>query len=494
MIYDKPDEAKYPANFLPIPSFQKKQQENTKNSQHFHTQYGHTITMTEYNIASFGATGDNAADNSGPFAIALQNLRKAGGGILRVGPGVWRTGPLELFSHTTLLLDEGAVISFIPDTERYGPVFTRWEGVECYGMHPCLFADKQEDIAIMGKGVLDGNGQVWWEMLREKRRRGQSVPETPEEMTLARLNTSYQSQPSGGGGRGIQFLRPPLVQFFKCAHLRLEGITLRNSPFWTLHPVYCRSLAISGVKIVNPADAPNTDGIDIDSCEDVLIKDCHVAVGDDGIVLKSGSGEDGMRVGMPCRRVTVRGCTVEDGHGGIVIGSETAAGVSEVLAEDCLFKGTDRGIRIKTRRGRGGNIHNMEFRRLTMVNNLCPLVINMFYRCGASMSDGFFSQESLPVDRATPSIKNIRISDIQATGCRASAAFIAGLPESPVENIRIHRCEFSTDEQSGVSPDDSDMFFGLSRITEKSIRLLNVMDAEFSDVTVCGPAETFIYR
>jgi polygalacturonase len=450
--------------------------------------------MTEYNIAAFGGVGDGERDNSGPFVTALQVLREAGGGTLRVGAGVWRTGPLELFSHTTLLLDDGAVISFIPEPARYCPVLTRWEGVECYGMHPCVYANGQEDITITGRGALDGGGQAWWDMLREKRRLDQRIPETPEEQVLAMLNPEYLNQPGGGGGRGIQFLRPPLVQFFNCSRLCLEGVTLRNSPFWTLHPVYCSGLTIMGLTIRNPPDAPNTDGIDIDSCEDVLVENCHVAVGDDGIALKSGSGEDGIRVNRPCRRVTVRGCTVEDGHGGIVIGSETAAGVSDVLAENCLFKGTDRGIRIKTRRGRGGNIHNLEFRKLTMENNLCPLVINMFYRCGASLADGWFSQEALPVNAATPSIRNVWISDITASGCRASAGFIAGLPESPVENIRIQRCDFSTDEHSGVTPDESDMFLGLPRVTEKCIRLLNVKDAVFNEIRVRGPAETFIYR
>ena len=450
--------------------------------------------MTNYDIAGFGGVGDGVHDNSGPFATALQMLREAGGGVLRVGSGRWRTGPVELFSRCTLLLDEGAVVSFIPEPERYGPVFTRWEGVECYGMHPCLFAKDAESVCIGGSGTLDGSGAAWWDMYREKRRRQQHTPETPEEKVLARLNAGYENQPGGGGGRGVQFLRPPLVQFFNCSDVRLEGITLRNSPFWTLHPVYCSRIHISGVSIVNPADAPNTDGMDIDSCEDVLIENCHVAVGDDGIAIKSGSGEDGIRVGRPCRRVTVRGCTVEDGHGGIVIGSETAAGVSDVLAEDCLFKGTDRGIRIKTRRGRGGQIHNLEFRKLTMENNLCPVAINMYYRCGASLADGYFSLDALPVNAATPSIKNILISDIQASGCRASAGFIAGLPESPVENIRLNRCDFSTDEHSGVSPDESDMFLGLPQITERCIRLLNVKDAEFNEVQVRGPAETFIYR
>jgi polygalacturonase len=450
--------------------------------------------MPELNLTSFGGVGDGITDNSGPFAIALQTLKKSGGGDLKIGKGVWLTGPIELFSGITITMDEGAVLSFIPDPDRYKPVWTRWEGQECYAMHPCVFAVDQENIAITGKGILDGNGRYWWDTLKEKKSRGQQGPQTPQELTLATLNKGYEKQQSGGGGRKIQFLRPPLLQFLNCSQIRLEGITLQNSPFWTFHPLYCRDVVISGVTVKNPHDAPNTDGMDIDSCEDVLVENCTVSVGDDGIVLKSGSGEDGMRVGKPCRRITVRNCTIEDGHGGIVIGSETAAGVSEVLTEECLFRGTDRGIRIKTRRSRGGQIHDLEFRNLTMENNLCPLAINMFYRPGATLADGYFSQDALPVNATTPSIKNIRISGIRASGCRASAGFIAGLPESPVENVSINRCEISTDEQSGVSPDESDMFLGIPAITEKGIRLLNVKNIQFSDVNVHGPAEAFIYR
>jgi polygalacturonase len=450
--------------------------------------------MIEHSIVSFGGLGDGVNDNSNAFHVGLNAIKNAGGGILRVGEGIWRTGPLEIFSHTTLLLDEGAVVSLIPEPARYTPVWTRWEGLECYAMHPCVFATGQEDIAIRGKGAIDGNGQYWWDAVREKKSGGQNRPQTPEELALAALNPGYENQPSGGGGRNIQFLRPPLVQFYNCSKILLEGITLRNSPFWTIHPVYCTGLVISALSVINPSDAPNTDGVDIDSCDDVLIENSHVTVGDDGIALKSGSGEDGIRVGKPCRRIKVRDCTIESGHGGIVIGSETAGGVCEVLAENCLFRGTDRGIRIKTRRGRGGTIQDLEFRKLTMENNLCPLAINMFYRCGAEHSDTYFSTEALPVDSTTPAIRNIRIADIKAIGCLASAGFIVGLPESPVESLSVRRCEFSTDEHSGISPDESDMFLGLPQIIEKGIRLLNVRNVEFSEVKVSGPKEAFVYR
>jgi polygalacturonase len=449
--------------------------------------------MVELDITSFSAVGDGQWDNSKAFTEALENLKKSGGGTLRVGKGIWRTGPLELFSGTTLYLEEGAVLSFIPEVERYRPVLTRWEGIECYGMHPLVFASEQQGVTVTGKGIINGNGKAWWDLLREKRKQNQNCPVTPSEIEFASLNPGYDNQPSGGGGRSMQFLRPPLVQFYKCTDVLIEGVSLIDSPFWTLHPLFSDTVIIRNLTITNPRDAPNTDGIDIDSCQNVLIEHCHVGVGDDGICLKSGSGTDGIRANRPTCNVRVRNCTVKDGHGGIVIGSETAAGIYDVIAEDCAFKGTDRGIRIKTRRSRGGQIRDLSFRNLVMEDNLCPLVINMYYRCGASLTDGFFSLDPLPADQTTPSIKNITISDIHASGCRASAGFIAGLPESPIENLTISRCEFSTDETNPAKPDESDMFLGLPPVSEKGFRILNVNKPSFSNITVRGPKEAFIY-
>ncbi|MDR1108436.1 MAG: glycoside hydrolase family 28 protein [Spirochaetaceae bacterium] len=450
--------------------------------------------MREMDLVSLGGRGDGITDNSPAFERALAALNAAGGGTLTVGRGIWRTGPLELFSHCTLCLEEGAVLSFIAEPARYAPVFTRWEGVRCFAMHPCVFAKDAEHIRVEGTGRLDGNGRFWWELLREKRQRGQRFPETSEERALARLNPDFETQSGGGGGRNTQFLRPPLVQFYQCADVRLSGVTLVNSPFWTVHPVFCRGVTLSGLSIVNPPDAPNTDGIDIDSCEDVEIEGCRVSVGDDGIALKSGSGRDGIEAGRPTCRVNIRDCTVADGHGGVVIGSETAGGISAVLARDCRFRGTDRGIRVKTRRGRGGRIRDLEFRDLTMENNLCPLSINMYYRCGAEHDAACFTTAPLPLTPETPSIARVTVRGLRATGCRASAGFIAGLPESPVEQLRLEDCAFSTDETSAVSPNESDMFLGLPPVTEKSFRLLNVKAPELRNITVQGPEAPFIYR
>jgi len=415
--------------------------------------------MTEIDLGSFGGKGDGSADNSAAFEAALGVL-KQGGGTLHVGAGVWKTGPIELYSGVTLALDDGAVIAFSPtDAERRAPVMTRVGGVEQPGPRPLLFARDQTGVAITGTGRVDGGGAYWWKKFQETR-----CP------------------------------RPPLVQFLRCARVTVEGVRLVNSPAWTLHPVYCEDVTIRGVGIENPRDAPNTDGIDIDSCAGVLIEDCFISVGDDAIVLKSGAGVDGVRVNRPTRGVTARRCRVENAHGGVVIGSETAGGVFDLTVEDCVFHGADRGIRVKTRRGRGGCVHDLRFSRLVMENTLCPLAINMYYRCGAELSDGFFGMDPQPVTPLTPSIKAIEVSGVRAVGCRASAGFVAGLPESPVEDLVVSDCVFRVDEDSGVSPDLSEMFLGLPPARARGFRVLNAKNPRFSNVRVEGPRDAFVYE
>jgi polygalacturonase len=444
-----------------------------------------------YRLTDFG--GIERADNGAAFQAAFGALREAGGGTLVLGPGVWKTGPVELFSRTTLVLEKGAVLSFIPDMERYPPVWTRWEGIECYAMHPCIFSRGQSGVSVIGEGRIEGNGAYWWDRAREKK--GQhSVPETAIERRLAELNPGYQHQPGGGGGRSSQFLRPPLVQFLDCTRVRLEGVTLVDSPFWTVHPLYCRDVTLSHLAICNPHDAPNTDGIDIDSCSDVLIEHCTINVGDDGIALKAGSGPDGLRVGKPTSKVRVNYCTVGDGHGGIVIGSETAGGVSDVKVSDCVFKGSDRGIRIKTRRGRGGVIHDLDFRNIIMEGTLCPLVINTYYRCGTAPEDGWFSLLPQPVKKETPEIRDVTVRNIRAVGCRASAGFVAGLPESPIRNLRVTDCFFSTDENSATPAAESDMYWGIPEVDTKSFRILNADNPRFENCRIEGPVAPFIYE
>ena len=435
-------------------------------------------------MAEYLLVGDGKTDNT----AALQALLDMKGKLVLLR-GEYMTGPLTVSSDTEIEFEEGAVLKFIADFDRYEPVYTRWEGVQCWCMHPCLFITGASNVRIHGKGVIDGNGASWWRTASE-RRNSSNGPESELEKKFAALNPGYEDQPGGGGGRQVQFLRPPLVQIHRSCDVTIEDVKITNSPFWTVHPVFSDRLTLRNLVIENPADAPNTDGIDIESSTNVTVDSCFVHVGDDGIALKSGSGKSGIEDAAPTSNVRITNCTVKAAHGGAVIGSETAAGISNIEVSDCLFDGTDRGIRIKTRRGRGGKIENLSFKGLRIENNICPIAINMYYRCGCD-DKSCFSLDSLPVNPATPSISNVDIEDCHATGSKASNGFIVGLPEMPVTGLRIRNCSFALEEKPSEAIDKSEMYEGLPVIESRAIRLRNV-EVEIENVSVTGSKEPFL--
>ena len=451
--------------------------------------------MTELNLKNFGAKNDGAFDNTAAFKAAFEELAKNGGGKLVVESGKWLTGPIDLIENSTLELQEGAELSFVSDPNAYPPAFTRWEGVECYAMHALIRAADCKNVCITGKGTINGNGKAWWELKKAKKEAGQTKPVEAYELALAKMNPGYENQAGGGGGRETQFLRPCLIEFVNCQHVTLEGVHIKDSPFWTIHPLYVDDLTLQNLKVENPYSAPNTDGIDVDSCTNVKILGCYVAVGDDGICLKSGSGPDGIRVNKPTVNVTIKDCTVRFAHGGIVLGSETAAGIQHVHAENCDLSGTDRGIRIKSRRGRGGDLYDIELKNLVMDDTLCPIAMNMYYKGGITDTKSpLFSLEKMPVTSETPRIHDVKIIGCTGKNCKASAGFIVGLPEMPIDNLEIRDCHFTTDESSKESPMNSDMFYGLPEVTVKSFRVRNAPGAKFENVRIDGPKETFIYE
>ena len=409
---------------------------------------------------------------------AIDAVAAAGGGELVVPAGEHRTGPITLCTNLTLTLQDGAHIVFNDDTMLYEPIWTRWEGIECWAMHPLVYAADASNITIRGNGVIDGNGQKWWARFKENEDSGQSEPIYPDELRLAALNPDYKSRPGGGARPQTQYLRPPLMQFWGCQNVNLEDFELRNSPFWTLHTVYSRNIKISGMTIFNPHDAINTDAIDIDSCSDVLIENCKLDVGDDAVTLKSGSGPDGVRVGLPTQNVTVRNCDIYASHGGLAIGSETAGGIKNVEIENCRFIGTQRGVRIKTRRTRGGTIENIVIRDLQMDKVWCPIVIGMYFQPGVDPDNPDYgwimSTQAQPVTDTTPHIRNVLIENVQAEDVRSTAAFIVGLPEAPIENVVIKNFDYN------LAPDaelletwNTEPTGGLFHDNDRGIKIIN---------------------
>jgi polygalacturonase len=438
--------------------------------------------MKEFYFTDFGAVGDGVYDNSEAFRQAFGAIQE--GGVLHLGQGCYMTGPLSLTaSNAIIVLEQGTVIRFFDEETRYRPFYSRWEGVNCYCMHPCFLIHKAEGLIIKGSGTIDGNGCGWWTSAKKKRSI-QKGPVTKIEHELASLNPGYEKQSGGGGGRISQFLRPPLLQVLESNNVKIEGITLQNSPFWTLHPLYSTNVICKGLKIINPPDAPNTDGIDVDSCRFVTIEDCLVDVGDDGIALKSGSGPDGIKTDRITSDVLIQGCTVKNAHGGAVIGSETAAGIQQVRVHDCFFDGTDRGIRIKTRRGRGGNISKLYFSHIKTRDNLCGLTVNMYYRCG-SLDPEDFSLDKKSLSATTPSIEDVVIDSCRFENSTSSAAFLVGLPESPIRNLKIRDTFFSVAVHGRTAIQESEMYAGLETVIDRGIRLRNI-EIEMHKVSVEG--------
>ena len=440
---------------------------------HVHLQY--SSSMAEYLIADFDSS----------IQQTLDACAAAVGGVVVIPAGVWNTGPLQLGSHTTLRVQQGAEIRFDPDFSLYRPVQTRWEGVACWGMAPLIFGRDLTDVSIEGEGLINGNGGPWWGEVRRRRAEGRLTPESDLEKELAGLNPDYRTQGSGGGGREMQFLRPPLIQFIGCTNVRIQGVTCADPPCWNTHLVYCSGVEIEGVSFRSPPDAPNTDGLDIESCRDVRISGCRFDVGDDCLALKSGSGIEGVRAGIPTEGVTVRNCVMEHGHGAVVIGSETAGGVRDVSVSECVFRGTDRGVRIKTRRGRGGTLEQLRFSDLTMEDVLAPFVINMFYRCGIRPDEtDLLSPEPQPVEATTPRIADVEITRIRATGVRAAAGYVCGLPEAPITGLTIRDIQVELVAHSDVSPQEAAMSQGPPAPLDRGIYVRWAQDPVMEKIVV----------
>ncbi|WP_159882112.1 glycoside hydrolase family 28 protein [Paenibacillus puerhi] len=412
--------------------------------------------MAIYHITEFGAVGDGVYDNTAAISAAIEACSSKGGGTVYVPAGDYLTGPIKLQSYITLYLEAGATLRFSDRFDDYAPVFTRWSGYECYGYSPLIYGYGLKRVAIKGEGVIDGQGQAWWDAYRELKRG--NAPDSPHRLELVERNRKLtESLKSNIVEWESQFLRPPLLQLLDCRHVVLEGVTLQNSPFWNTHLVYCDEVNVRGVTIRNPSTTPNGDGLDVDSCSNVHISDCHFDVGDDCLCLKAGIDEDGRRVGRPTENVTITNCTMLHGHGGVVMGSETAGGIRYVTISNCVFIGTDRGIRVKTNRARGGGVQDVRISNIFMKDVLCPLAVNAFYKHGVDESNPLMtSPGKVAITPGTPVVRDLYISDVTARNARAAAAFIYGLPEQPIEDVVLNNVmiDMTLDpEEQGGEPD-----------------------------------------
>ncbi len=400
-----------------------------------------TFADQDFLITAFGAISGKEHDASVAIQSAINACHQAGGGRVVVPAGEFYCGPLVLKSNVNLHLQQDATLRFYPEPERYvGPVFTRWEGTELMGNQPLIYAYQQQNIAITGKGTLDGMADKdhWWPWTGEWSRATWTV--IPEQQAKFTKEPLREMADAGVEVSDRQFspnyLRPPFIQPYDCDNVLIEGVTIRNSPFWLIHPVLCRNVTVSGVTCIS--HGPNSDGCDPESCSYVLIKDCLFDTGDDCIAIKSGRDADGRRVNMPCENVIIENCLMKEGHGGVVIGSEISGGVRNVFAQNCQMSSPDleRGIRIKTNALRGGHLANLHYRNITIGQVKDAVVINFHYE---KVHEGPFD----------PVLENISIDNLLVE--HAQRAFMLdGLEAVPIRGVSLTNLTFKRVEKDNI--------------------------------------------
>lgn len=374
-----------------------------------------------YNVLKFGAKNDSSKLATKAIAKAIDAANKKGGGTIFFPAGKYLTGAIHLKSNITILLDAGAELHFSDNFDDYLPmVESRYEGVDVISFSPLFYAYKAENIAIKGRGLINGHGKKWWDFVEGYKK---DQPRSKWQYMFDSLNKNILL-PDDPAQMKRGFLRPPFIQPMYCKNILIEGITIINSPFWTINPEFCENITIHAVTIFNP-HSPNTDGINPSSCKYVHISNCHISVGDDCITIKSGKDIPGRIKAMPAENYTITNCTMLSGHGGVVIGSEMSGDVKKITISNCVFDGTDRGIRIKSARGRGGVVEDIRVSNIIMKNiKDQAFVLDMQYA----------KTKEEPISERTPRFRNIRYSNITILNAK-SVGFINGLEELPIENI-----------------------------------------------------------
>lgn len=405
-------------------------------------------------ISAHGA--DQAAEDNAAAIQAAIDAAPAGT-TLHIPPGTWRSGPILLKSQLTLHLADGATLLGLAERSRYpslpalhadGRMLGSWEGEPAATYASLVTAIGCTDIAITGRGTIDGNAAAgdWWRWPKETR-------------------------------DGLR--RPRTIFLTGCRNVALTGIAVRNSPSWTIHPLDCHSLVAADLRVENPADSPNTDGLNPESATDIRILGVHFSVGDDCIAIKAGKRGAHGYAHAPTRRVEVRRCLMEFGHGGVVIGSEMSGGVEDVAVSHCRFVGTDRGLRIKTRRGRGGFVRGIRFEDVEMDGVLTPVSINSHYFCDPDgRSDWVQARAPAPVDETTPQIADISVRRVTARNVHHAAAFVLGLAEAPVARLSIS--EFAVSFAPEAVPGAPDMACDLPELRHAGIVTDNLGAAEIA--------------
>ncbi len=421
------------------------------------------IPNRRFLVTDYGAVGNGHSKNTEAFARAIAACKEAGGGRVVVPAGLWLTGPIRLESRLDLHVMQGAVILFSPEFEDYPLARYTFEGTESVRCTSPLYGRDIEHVSISGPGIIDGSGQAWRPVKKEK---------LTEKQWKKLVDSGGAVEPSGriwwpsrealNGAKTVadldrrgaavaeyaaarQYLRPVMVSLVNCKRVLLDGPTFQNSPNWNIHPLLCEDVIVRNLNVRNPWFSQNGDGLDLESCRNVLVYNCRFDVGDDAICMKSGRDEYGRRRGRPTENVAIWDCTVYHGHGGFVVGSEMSGDVRNILVRNCSFLGTDVGIRFKSTRGRGGVVENIYLENIRMTDIATDAIrFNLFYATKSPGPEQALDVAADPVTDETPRFQKIFLKNILCCGA-ANAVYMQGLPEMPVRQVELENVVISAD-------------------------------------------------
>lgn len=432
-------------------------------------------------ITDFGAVGDGLTKNTEAFEKAIAAVAAKGGGMVVIPRGMWLTGPIVLRSNINLHAETGAMVVFSKDFDDYPVVKTSFEGLETYRCQSPISGRNLENIAITGKGTFDGSGDAWRPVKKSKMTDAQwknllksgGVLSDDGKMWYPSENAKKGDTPGSNFNVPTHlktkeqyeavrdYLRPVMVSLIECKKVMLDGPTFQNSPAWNLHPLMSEDVTIRNLNVRNPWYSQNGDGLDLESCKNAVIYNNTFDVGDDAICIKSGKNEDGRKRDMPTENVIVKNNTVYHGHGGFVVGSEMSGGVKNVHVSNCIFMGTDIGLRFKSTRGRGGVVENIYISNIDMIDIPTQAIsFNLFYGGNSPVleedqraSDEERKEAPVPVTVETPSFKDIYMKNIRVAGAEQALA-LQGLPEMNLKNVNIENAVLKA--KIGITAVDTD--------------------------------------
>lgn len=449
-------------------------------------------------ITECGGVGDGIKLNTQAFQAAMNKLSAKGGGTLLVPFGVWFTGPIVFQSNINLHLEKGALILFTPDFNAYPMVHTSFEGLDTHRCQSPISGKNLQNIAITGQGAINGSGEAWRPLKKAKVTdaywkaviKSGGVLKTPDywfpsEKSLQgeKLGEQKYIAPrkvmTESDWESIKdFLRPVMLNFIECKNVLLQGVLFENSPSWNIHPLLCENVIVDGVFIRNPAFAQNGDGLDLESCKNVLVVNSTLDVGDDAICLKSGKDAEGRKRGRPTENVIVDNCIVFKGHGGFVVGSEMSGGVRNISVSNCKFIGTDVGLRFKSTRGRGGVVENIYINNISMFDIVNDSFLFDLYYGGKSASESLedgdetnSKPEMMAANETTPVFRNIYVKNIVSRNARR-AMFFNGLPEMNISNIQVENAQISALLGAELSESDGIILKNIQIIPQKGAALI----------------------